>query len=157
MSLDINNYKKTKGVSLGSQWSIGDKKWFKWLGDFIQDTKTYITSSITSSFKDNSNVQSISANYRQLYASDLTQSVDWEVRVLYDGSEGTAIDWSNRLIHSTAGPVVLNFDVQANALTAEDNNSINSGDATTDAVIENMRTRIAELEERLSTYGLLAS
>ena len=42
MSLDINNYKKTKGVALGSQWSIGDKKWFKWLGDFIEDIKAYV-------------------------------------------------------------------------------------------------------------------
>ena len=41
MSLDINNYKKTKSVALGSQWSVGDKKWFKWLETFIQDIKQY--------------------------------------------------------------------------------------------------------------------
>lgn len=48
MSLDINNYKKTKGVALGSQWSIGDKKWFKWLEEFVQDIKEYISTNGTS-------------------------------------------------------------------------------------------------------------
>lgn len=42
------------------------------------------------------------------------------------------------------------------ALTAANAGAINSGDATTDAVIGNMRTRINELESKLQALGLLA-
>lgn len=45
---------------------------------------------------------------------------------------------------------------QPAALTAADAGTINSGDATTDAVIGNMRTRIGELEAKLKALGLLA-
>ena len=45
--------------------------------------------------------------------------------------------------------------VQQSALTTVDASTVNSGDATTDTVINNMRTRINELETRLSTYGWL--
>jgi len=41
------------------------------------------------------------------------------------------------------------------ALTAEDTGVVNSGDATTDGVINNIRTRLGELELRLQTQGLL--
>ena len=40
------------------------------------------------------------------------------------------------------------------ALTAEDGSAVNSGDATTDDVIENMRTRIGELSARFDGFGL---
>lgn len=41
------------------------------------------------------------------------------------------------------------------ALTGADANAVNTGDATTDAVINNMRTRINELEARLQANSLL--
>lgn len=41
------------------------------------------------------------------------------------------------------------------ALTAANGGTINSGDATTDAVIGNNRTRIAELEAILEAHGML--
>lgn len=44
---------------------------------------------------------------------------------------------------------------RAAALTAADANTINTGDATSDTVIANMRTRIGELETKLQAYGLL--
>ena len=45
---------------------------------------------------------------------------------------------------------------QPTALTAEDAGTINTGDATTDDVIENMRTRIADIEGKLQSLGLIA-
>lgn len=42
------------------------------------------------------------------------------------------------------------------ALTAADASVVNSGDATTDTVINNMRTRINELETKLQSLGLLS-
>jgi len=45
---------------------------------------------------------------------------------------------------------------KAAALTAKDAGVVNSGDATTDGVIANNRTRIEELEGRLQLYGLLS-
>lgn len=45
--------------------------------------------------------------------------------------------------------------VRPTALTAANAGAINSGDATTDAVIANMRTRINELETKLQALGLL--
>jgi len=44
---------------------------------------------------------------------------------------------------------------KAAALTAANASALNTGDATSDAVIGNMRTRIAELESKLQAYGLL--
>jgi len=44
---------------------------------------------------------------------------------------------------------------KATALTAVDAGALNTGDATSDAVIGNMRTRIGELESKLQAYGLL--
>lgn len=41
------------------------------------------------------------------------------------------------------------------ALTAANASAVNSGDATTDTVIGNMRTRIGELEARLQSLGLI--
>lgn len=46
--------------------------------------------------------------------------------------------------------------VQQTALTAANASALNSGDATTDTVIGNMRTRINELETKLKNLGLLA-
>ena len=45
--------------------------------------------------------------------------------------------------------------VKATALTAADASALNTGDATSDTVIANMRTRINELETKLTAYGLL--
>jgi len=45
--------------------------------------------------------------------------------------------------------------VKATALTAIDASALNTGDATSDTVIGNMRTRINELETKLQAYGLL--
>lgn len=42
------------------------------------------------------------------------------------------------------------------ALTAADTNTINTGDATTDAVLNNMRTRIDELEDRLQSTNTIS-
>ena len=44
---------------------------------------------------------------------------------------------------------------RASALAAIDTGTVNSGDATTDGVINNMRTRINELEDMCKRYGLL--
>lgn len=44
---------------------------------------------------------------------------------------------------------------RAAALTAANNSALNTGDATSDTVIGNMRTRIGELETKLQAYGLL--
>ena len=44
---------------------------------------------------------------------------------------------------------------RAAALTAANNGTLNTGDATSDTIIGNMRTRIAELEAKLQAYGLL--
>lgn len=41
------------------------------------------------------------------------------------------------------------------ALTAANAGTVNSGDAATDAVIENLRTRLGELETRLQAFGFL--
>lgn len=41
------------------------------------------------------------------------------------------------------------------ALTAANAGTINSGDATTDAVIANLRTRVGELEALLQSKGLV--
>ena len=45
--------------------------------------------------------------------------------------------------------------VRPTALTAADASALNTGDATSDAVIANMRTRIGELETKLQALGLL--
>ncbi len=45
---------------------------------------------------------------------------------------------------------------QPTALTAADAGAINSGDATTDGVIGNMRTRLGEIESKLQALGLIA-
>lgn len=42
------------------------------------------------------------------------------------------------------------------ALTAADAGVANSGDATTDGVIDNLRTRLGELETKLQSLGLLS-
>ena len=80
---------------------------------------------------------------------------------------GTFVDAFNLVFGTTTGTQIgtgatqkLSFYgktpiVQATALTAVDASAVNSGDATTDAVINNMRTRINELETKLSAYGLL--
>ena len=57
----------------------------------------------------------------------------------------------NKIGFFTSTPVI-----KATALTAVDSNALNTGDATSDAVIANMRTRINELESRLQSYGLLS-
>lgn len=46
--------------------------------------------------------------------------------------------------------------VRPSALTAANGGTINSGDATTDAVIGNIRTRLGELETKLQALGLLS-
>lgn len=46
--------------------------------------------------------------------------------------------------------------VRPSALTAKDAGTANSGDATTDGVIDNNRTRIEEIEGALQALGLLS-
>ncbi len=48
------------------------------------------------------------------------------------------------------------FARPSTALTAASAAAINSGDATTDAVIANLRTRVGELEVLLQSKGLLS-
>lgn len=85
MSLDINNYKKTKNVALGSQWSIGDKKWFKWLGDFIEDIKAYVATYVA----DNAGGSSYS-----VYTALLTQtSTNAPVATVLENTLGITPTW----------------------------------------------------------------
>jgi hypothetical protein len=42
------------------------------------------------------------------------------------------------------------------SLTAKDTGTANSGDAGTDSIIDNSRTRIEEIEDALKTLGLLS-
>lgn len=51
------------------------------------------------------------------------------------------------------GDIIILF--KGAALTVADTNALNTGDATSDTVITNMRTRIGELEARLQAHGLL--
>lgn len=62
---------------------------------------------------------------------------------------GTAT--SQKLGFFNATPVV-----QPTALTAANASALNTGDATSDTVIGNMRTRIGEIETKLKALGLLA-
>lgn len=52
------------------------------------------------------------------------------------------------------GSIVILFE--GAALTAADANALNTGDATSDTVIGNIRTRLGEVEARLQAHGLLA-
>jgi hypothetical protein len=65
------------------------------------------------------------------------ERVGWDI-----GSDG-----ANPMLSFYGGTKV----VRGAALTAADASAVNSGDATTDAVINNMRTRINELEARLGS------
>lgn len=79
--------------------------------------------------------------------------IAWSVNDAAGGKTG--------IIMATSGTAVqLGFFgvapvVKPTALTAANAGAINSGDATTDAVISNMRTRIADLETKLTALGLL--
>ncbi len=66
-------------------------------------------------------------------------------------------DIPGSLIHtgSTAGFFGVAPITRPSALTAPNNGTVSSGDATTDGVIETMRTRIDELEGKLQSLGLL--
>jgi hypothetical protein len=71
--------------------------------------------------------------------------------LLAGGFEGIRIEENTgviRLGFYTAVPVI-----QATAMTTADVNAPNSGDATTDTLISNLRTRINELEAMLSASG----
>lgn len=61
-----------------------------------------------------------------------------------------AVDW-NKLRNIASGVPVRDPMV----LTAQDTGTVNSGDTTTDDVIENNRTRIDEIETALVDLGLL--
>jgi len=50
-----------------------------------------------------------------------------------------------------------NTNAELATLTAADGSALNTGDATSDTVIGNMRTRIAELEARLVSSGVITS
>lgn len=71
----------------------------------------------------------------------------------------TAAREAIRMEASGSAPMLGFFGVTAvvrpTALTAANNGTINSGDGTTDTIIGNMRTRIAELESKLQALGLL--
>lgn len=75
------------------------------------------------------------------------------VNIVVGSTSGTKIGTATtqKLGFYNATPVV-----QPTALTAADASAVNSGDATTDTVIGNMRTRINELETKLQSLGLLA-
>jgi hypothetical protein len=67
----------------------------------------------------------------------------------------TAVRECIRLEASGAAPMVGFYGgtavIRGTALTAADASAVNSGDATTDAVINNMRTRINEIDARLGS------
>lgn len=62
--------------------------------------------------------------------------------------------WNGQVKMRTSTGDVINLSKLA-ALTAADASAVNSGDATTDAVINNLRTRLNEVEARLKSLGLL--
>lgn len=81
----------------------------------------------------------------------------WSFLTAPSGTAGNAISWSTMFkINSTGiGFFGVTPVARAAALTAANASALNTGDATSDTVIGNMRTRIAELESKLQAYGLL--
>ena len=74
------------------------------------------------------------------------------------GSTGTADNTLATILEVTGNKFSVfgvTAVVRATALTAADASALNTGDATSDTVIANMRTRINELETKLTAYGLL--
>jgi hypothetical protein len=96
------------------------------------------------------------------FFNDLKEVMDTVAEVSVAAGEGT-LGVNNILISGSLnhdGLTLAFFNAtevgQQGPLTAQDAGVVNSGDATTDGVIENNRTRIAEIEAALQTYGLLA-
>lgn len=61
-----------------------------------------------------------------------------------------AVDYSRLRALASGVPIP-----DATALTSKDSGAVNSGDATTDGVITNNRTRIEEIETKLQELGVL--
>lgn len=60
--------------------------------------------------------------------------------------------------NGTDTPLIPGSSIQGapqEALTVVNEDTINTGDPTSDTVIENMRTRINELETKLQTLGII--
>lgn len=72
------------------------------------------------------------------------------------GDTVTDVGYGN-LVGSYSGTGSLFAPVGLPSLTAENSGTVDSGDATTDAVIESLRTRIAEIEDALQDLGYLQS
>lgn len=72
------------------------------------------------------------------------------------GDTVTDVGYGN-LVGSYSGTGSLFSPIGLPSLTAENSGTVDSGDATTDAVIENLRTRIAEIEDALQDLGYLQS
>jgi hypothetical protein len=94
----------------------------------------------------NLNIQA--ANGRTLYLDSSNGTV--AVGILTAGGEVSIAHASGKLGFYGATRIT-----RPSALTAADSGTINSGDATTDGVIDNNRTRIGELETKLQALGLI--
>lgn len=94
--------------------------------------------------------------FKVLWNAASTRS-DWDI---YDDTRLTVGSTTGLRIGTATTQKLGFFNVapvtQPAALTAADINAPNSGDATTDTLIANMRTRINELETKLQSLGLIA-
>lgn len=88
-----------------------------------------------------------------LAVPDLDAAQTWASKQTFSGE----IEIDGALNHdgTTAGFFGVAPVTRPTALTAADAGTINSGDATTDGVIGNLRTRLAELEAKFQALGLL--
>lgn len=78
------------------------------------------------------------------------------VHILSNAADTTTTASTFKLRGYIAGAQVDMFTfLRLAALTAADGSGVNSGDGTTDTVIDNMRTRINQLEARLQSFGLI--
>lgn len=81
-----------------------------------------------------------------------------EFNVINSGDINMMYNSTSRIKCNSTGIGFFNTTPVAkpSALTAANNGTINTGDATSDTIIANMRTRIAELESKLQSLGLLS-
>jgi len=84
------------------------------------------------------------------------------IQVAPPGASGSVLNTLQNIAQFglAGGALALSFFgaaavVKQGPLTARDLNTPNSGDVTTDAIISNNNTRIAEIEMALQAYGLL--
>lgn len=71
--------------------------------------------------------------------------------------EGTSLIQVDKAASKLGFFGVATLVVKPTALTAANASALNTGDATSDTVIGNMRTRIGELETKLVALGLLTA